>query len=165
MNEFDTLRLAIAKTTRYMNTYLAKVVSDADAEQKGRVLVIIPALGITTPAEGVWADVEQPIGQNVIPTPDSRVSLYFLDGDPSKPVVRGRVTIVKDNVPKTQAKKQLLYKDDDTEILLDQTAKKLTMKYDGDIEITTQKKVNISVKGDVDIKANKVTVNSHLEVS
>lgn len=164
MTEFDSIQQVIAYTTRYMCTYLAKVVNDSDPEQKSRVLVIIPALGQMTPSEGVWADVEKPICTNATPKVDDWLSVYFLDGNPSRPIVRGIVSTVKDNLPKTQKGKQLLYKDEDTEILIEQGGK-IFVNCNGDITIKGGGKISVESSGDITVQGAKVTVNDHLEVS
>ena len=157
MRELESMKYLIANITRFMKTYSAKVVNANDPESKSRVMVIIPDLGITTPAEGVWADVEQPIAENVLPQVDDWLSVYFLDGDPSKPVVRGKITTAKGNVPKTTSNKPLLYKDDDLEIMFDKESKELKPKGSG--------KINIESDGEITVKGSKVTVNDHLEVN
>lgn len=171
---YDALSRIISDSTRYMRTYLGRVVNNSDIAHKGRVLVTIPALGILSDSEAPWADVEQPIGKNVVPAKGDWVSVYFLDGDPSKPVVRGKVTTVSDNVPDTEATARIVYKDEDTEIVLDQSAKKITVTYAGEVEIKLSKevvlktddKLSIESSGDISIKSSgKCIINDHLEVS
>ena len=157
MRELESMKYLIANITRFMKTYSANVVNASDPESKSRVMVIIPDLGITTPAEGVWADVEQPIAENVLPQVNDWLSVYFLDGDPSKPVVRGKITTAKGNVPKTTSNRPLLYKDDDLEIMFDKESKELKLKGSG--------KLSIESDGEITVKGSKVTVNDHLEVS
>lgn len=181
MNEYEALREVIARATRYDRTYMAKVLVDLDPEGKGRVQVAIPDLGILTPAEGVWADVEMPIGVNVSPKIDDWVAIYFLGGDPSKPCVRGRTSIVKDNLPKNANRKQVFYEDDNTKIYYDEanselsidTKYKMTVKIEGNTNIeikgdTTLKSdgdVTLESSGNVEIKGTKLTALSHLEVT
>lgn len=181
MNDYEALRQVIANATRYDKTYMGKVLVDLDPEGKGRVQVAIPDLGILTPAEGVWADVEQPIGVNVSPKADDWVAVYFLGGDPSKPCVRGRTSIVKDNLPKNANKKQVFYEDDNTKIYYDETKQeisvdtkyKVNIKIEGDANVEIKGKVNVKSDGDatiesggnVEIKGSKLTAIGHLEVS
>ena len=181
MNEYEALREVIARATRYDRTYMAKVLVDLDPEGKGRVQVAIPDLGILTPAEGVWADVEMPIGVNVSPKADDWVAVYFLGGDPSKPCVRGRTSIVKDNLPKNANRKQVFYEDDDTKIYYDEakselsidTKYKMIIKIEGDTNVEVKGKTNLKSdgdvtfesKGNVEIKGNKLTALGHLEVT
>lgn len=189
MNEYEALREVIARATRYDRTYMAKVLVDFDPEGKGRVQVAIPDLGILTPAEGVWADVEMPIGVNVSPKADDWVAVYFLGGDPSKPCVRGRTSIVKDNLPKNANRKQVFYEDDDTKIYYDEakselsidTKYKMTIKIEGDTNVEIKGDTNVKVKGktslksdgdvileskgNVEIKGNKLAALGHLEVT
>lgn len=127
MNEYEALREVIARATRYDRTYMAKVLIDLDPEGKGRVQIAIPDLGILTPAEGVWADVEMPIGVNVSPKAGDWVAVYFLGGDPSKPCVRGRTSIIKDNLPKNANCKQVFYEDDNTKIYYDEINSELSI--------------------------------------
>jgi len=164
MNEFETIRQIIANATRYMKTYLGKVLQDVDPEGRGRVMIAIPDLGILTPAEGVWADVEMPVGQNVSPKNGDWVAVYFLNGDFSKPVARGRNSIIKDNLPDNANRKQVFYEDADTKIWYDEAKQEIT--------IDTSYKVNVKCgdatiesSGNVDIKGSKFTALGHLEVT
>ena len=181
MNEYEALRGIIARATRYDRTYMAKVLTDLDPEGKGRVQIAIPDLGILTLAEGVWADVEMPIGVNVSPKVNDWVAVYFLSGDPSKPCVRGRTSIVKDNLPKNTNRKQVFYEDDNTKIYYDETNSelsidtkyKMTVKIEGDTNIEIKGKTNLKSNGDVtlessgnvEIKGSKLTALGHLEVT
>lgn len=181
MNEYEVLREMIARATRYDKTYMAKVLINLDPEGKGRVQVAIPDLGILTPAEGVWADVEMPIGTNISPKVGDWVAVYFLGGDPSKPCVRGRTSIIKDNLPKNANRKQVFYEDDNTKIYYDEakselsidTKYKMTVKIEGDTNIEVKGKTNLKSdgdvtfesKGNVEIKGNKLTALGHLEVT
>ena len=181
MNEYEALREIIARATRYDRTYMAKVLVDLDPEGKGRVQIAIPDLGILTPAEGVWADVEMPIGVNVSPKANDWVAVYFLGGDPSKPCVRGRTSIIKDNLPKNANRKQVFYEDDNTKIYYDEanselsinTKYKMTVKIEGDTNVEIKGKINLKSNGDVtlessgniEIKGGKLTALGHLEVT
>ena len=181
MNEYEALREIIARATRYDRTYMAKVLVDLDPEGKGRVQVAIPDLGILTPAEGVWADVEMPIGVNVSPKANDWVAVYFLGGDPSKPCVRGRTSIIKDNLPKNANRKQVFYEDDNTKIYYDEanselsinTKYKTTVKIEGNANVEIKGKTNLKSNGDVtlessgniEIKGSKLTALGHLEVT
>lgn len=181
MNEYEALREVIARATRYDRTYMAKVLVDLDPEGKSRVQIAIPDLGILTPAEGVWADVEMPIGVNVSPKVDDWVAVYFLGGDPSKPCVRGRTSIVKDNLPKNANHKQVFYEDDNTKIYYDETNSelsidtkyKITVKIEGNTNVEVKGKTNLKSDGDVtlesngniEIKGSKFTALGHLEVT
>lgn len=149
MNEYEALREIIAKATRYDRTYMAKVLIDLDPEGKGRVQIAIPDLGILTPAEGVWADVEMPIGVNVSPKAGDWVAVYFLGGDPSKPCVRGRTSIVKDNLPKNANRKQVFYEDDNTKIYYDEI--------NSELSIDTKYKMTVKIAGDTNIEINGTT--------
>ena len=160
MNEYEALREIIARATRYDRTYMAKVLIDLDPEGKGRVQIAIPDLGILTPTEGVWADVEMPIGVNVSPKAGDWVAVYFLGGDPSKPCVRGRTSIVKDNLPKNANRKQVFYEDDNTKIYYDEinselsidTKYKMTVKIEGDTSIEIKGTTNIKNSGDLSVQ-------------
>lgn len=160
MNEYEALREIIARATRYDRTYMAKVLIDLDPEGKGRVQIAIPDLGILTPAEGVWADVEMPIGVNVSPKAGDWVAVYFLGGDPSKPCVRGQTSIVKDNLPKNANRKQVFYEDDNTKIYYDEinselsidTKYKMTVKIAGNTDIEIKGTTNIKNGGDLSVQ-------------
>ena len=160
MNEYEALREIIARATRYDRTYMAKVLIDLDPEGKGRVRIAIPDLGILTPAEGVWADVEMPIGVNVSPKAGDWVAVYFLGGDPSKPCVRGQTSIIKDNLPKNANRKQVFYEDNNTKIYYDEinselsinTKYKMTVKIEGDTNIEIKGATNIKNGGDLSIQ-------------
>lgn len=158
MSEYEAIRQLVADITRYSQTYLGKVLIDLDPKGKGRVMIAIPALGILNAAEGVWADVEMPIGKNVSPKKDDWVAVYFLDGDSAKPVVRGRVSIVADNLPSNANKKQVFYEDDDTTVYYDETAKKLTVESTYEVEVSV-KNSTLTIDGDA-----KVSVSGDAEV-
>ena len=149
MNEYEALREIIARATRYDRTYMAKVLIDLDPEGKGRVQIAIPDLGILTPAEGVWADVEMPIGVNVSPKAGDWVAVYFLGGDPSKACVRGRTSIVKDNLPKNANRKQVFYEDDNTKIYYDEI--------NSELSIDTKYKMTVKIAGNTDIEIKGAT--------
>ena len=149
MNEYEALREMMARATRYDRTYMAKVLVDLDPEGKGRVQIAIPDLGILTPAEGVWADVEMPIGVNVSPKAGDWVAVYFLGGDPSKPCVRGRTSIVKDNLPKNANRKQVFYEDDNTKIYYDEI--------NSELSIDTKYKMTVKIAGNTDIEIKGAT--------
>ena len=150
MNEYEALREIIARATRYDRTYMAKVLIDLDPEGKGRVQIAIPDLGILTPAEGVWADVEMPIGVNVSPKAGDWVAVYFLGGDPSKPCVRGRTSIIKDNLPKNANRKQVFYEDDNTKIYYDEI--------NSELSIDTKYKMTVKIAGDTNIEIKGATI-------
>ena len=149
MNEYEALREIIARATRYGRTYMAKVLIDLDPEGKGRVQIAIPDLGILTPTEGVGADVEMPIGVNVSPKVGDWVAVYFLGGDPSKPCVRGRTSIVKDNLPKNANRKQVFYEDDNTKIYYDEI--------NSELSIDTKYKMTVKIAGNTDIEIKGAT--------
>ena len=165
MTDYEALLQVISRTTRYMRTYLAKVIDNKDNDGRGRVLIIIPELGIITESEGVWADVEQPVSHNVIPAIDDWVSVYFMSGDASKPTVRGIVNSIKDNVPETDEQNRLLYKDEVLKVNLDIENKELTIETDGKINISITGDTEISVDGEVKLTSSKTTINGHLEIS
>lgn len=119
MNEYDIILRIISQSTKYMRTYLGKVIDNNDVSGRSRIKMIIPGIGIIDDSEGVWVDVEQPIGQNVCPSIGSWLSVYFVDGDASKPVARGLITNVIDNVLKSDYNNLILYKDDNLEIIRD----------------------------------------------
>ena len=174
MNDYEALREVVARATRYDRTYMAKVLADLDPEGKGRVQIAIPDLGILTPAEGVWADVEMPIGVNVSPKIDDWVAVYFLGGDPSKPCVRGRTSIVKDNLPKNANRKQVFYEDDNTKIYYDEakselsidTKYKMTIKIEGDANVEIKGKTSLKSNGDLSIQSDgKTNIKSSGDVT
>lgn len=140
MNELETLRQIVADMLRYTYTFLAKVIDNHDPEQNSRIKVIIPALGILT--EGVWADIETPINQNIYPQIGDWVSVYFLDGDVNKPVIRGKLSIMKNNLPNNSNGDQILYQNDKIKIIHDPKENTLyidsdcTVKVNGHLEIS-----------------------------
>ncbi len=164
MNEYEALREVIARATRYDKTYMAKVLIDLDPEGKGRVQIAIPDLGILTPAEGVWADVEMPIGVNVSPKAGDWVAVYFLGGDPSKPCIRGQTSIVKDNLPKNANRKQVFYEDDSTKIYYNEAKSELSIDTNYKVKIKCGD-ATIESSGNIEIKGNKLTALGHLEVT
>lgn len=152
MNEYEALREVISRATRYDRTYMGKVLTDFDPEGRGRVQIAIPDLGILTSTESVWADVEMPIGVNVSPKAGDWVAVYFLGGNPSKPCVRGRTSIVKDNLPKNANRKQVFYEDDNTKIYYDETNSELSIDTKYKMTIKIEGDTNIEIKGNANIK-------------
>jgi uncharacterized protein involved in type VI secretion and phage assembly len=72
----------------YYGVYLGVVCNNSDPQQSGRVQIRVPALGATA-----WAQVASPVGSittGKVPS-GATVVVAFERGDPSRPLVLGRV--------------------------------------------------------------------------
>jgi len=108
---YGIIKDLIAQETRYMRIYDGQVFDVADPLSKGRVHVTIPALGWMTPNEGPWCDPEYISGGLVVPTVGTWVKIWFLGGDPARPIYGPKLGHVKDSKPS-------VYADQTTEVIM-----------------------------------------------
>jgi hypothetical protein len=87
-NEYDIKGLIseiIREETVFLRHYIGEVVDNSDLLNKGRVLVTIAELGFDEPSAGMWCYPRQ--GNSIsIPEVGSFVEVYFMGGDPNRPV-------------------------------------------------------------------------------
>lgn len=83
---YGLIRDIVARETRYMRHYDAQVVDNKDSAGKGRVRVIVPALGRFNADEGMTAWPRYINHALSVPKRDEWVELYFMNADPNRPV-------------------------------------------------------------------------------
>ena len=96
--DFKSLIVRIVRDeVRWMRHYLAQVVDNKDTLSKGRVKVIIPELGFDTAEQGMWCFPRQ--GNSLsVPLQDEYVEIYFVAGDPNRPVYLHYATEANDKL-------------------------------------------------------------------
>ena len=74
----------------YFGVYIGQITDSTDPLRSGRVRISLPMLGI---GSATWAPVVSPLGSTPSGTAQvgARVVVAFEGGDPSRPVVLGRV--------------------------------------------------------------------------
>ncbi len=92
------LRGLIARETRFLRHYLGEVRDVTDPLNRGRVLVHIKELGWTEDSSGAWCWPRDRHSMDV-PMVGEWVEVYFMGGDPTRPVYLGRATEIKDQGP------------------------------------------------------------------
>ena len=82
-------RSSFVSTETLPGVYRATVASSADPLGRGRLQVVVPEAG----AEPIWAEVARPLdgGTGVAPDDATPVWVAFERGEPSSPVVLGRL--------------------------------------------------------------------------
>jgi hypothetical protein len=94
------LNSIILEETKYLRHYPAIVVTNVDIENKGRVLVTCDELGMSTPDLGIWA-VPRFMHSMTVPMIGEYVELYFIAGDPNRPVYLGKCNEMFLQLPNT----------------------------------------------------------------
>lgn len=94
-----------------------------DPLKKGRVLVLIPALGWDTNDKGAWCST---IDKNLLSTVkvDDWLIIQFVDGNSNSPICIGKSTRIKDQLPKNYDGEPT------THILFESPENKIMLKYD-----------------------------------
>lgn len=126
LKDIKGLIISIIKNEfKFWKHYLGQVMDNQDSLVSGRVLVTIPELGFFSQDQAVWAAPRQGNSLNV-PLKGEWVEIYFIGGDPNRPVylhyageVQGQspksYTEIEDRVifesPKTE--EYIKYNDDD----------------------------------------------------
>lgn len=95
----ELLTAIIAEQTTYLQTYEGKIVDIIDAEKKGRVLCLIPALGWDTNDLGAWC---YPSDKNALVEPQVNdwVRVGFMYGERERPFYFGVMTEIEGMLPK-----------------------------------------------------------------
>jgi hypothetical protein len=95
---YNLIAEIIKEETTFLRHYLALVVNNVDPIKKGRVLVLIPELGFDTPDAGMWSFPRQSSSM-IVPEVNDYVEIYFMAGDPNRPVFIYPATEMADMVP------------------------------------------------------------------
>jgi hypothetical protein len=113
-SEYGMLKDLIAQETRYTRVYEGQVCNLDDPLLRGRVQLVSPALGWLTPDQAPWCDPEYVNGGIIVPELNAWVKLYFLSGDPSRPVYGQKLGHVADNKPTayTDKTKKIIFQDE-----------------------------------------------------
>jgi len=94
--ELGIIEEIVRRETRFLRHYAGKVLDNQDPLGKGRVLVAIMELGHSSEDEGPWAWPRYRGGQ-VTPEKGEHVEVYFMAGDPGRPVYIGKMAEMKDS--------------------------------------------------------------------
>jgi hypothetical protein len=119
----------VKQELRYYKHYIGQVRDTADKLNKGRVLVTIPILGWDSPEKGAWCFPRQMHSLSV-PAVDEWVEVYFLNGDPNRPVYMGISAEIQDMIPDN-------YSSPDIDILFEDPENKINVQYDRKADIMT----------------------------
>jgi len=121
----------IKRETVYLRHYIGEVVDNEDSLKKGRIKVTLPELGFLSKDLSIWCNPRQGHGLSV-PKVGSWVEVYFINGDPEKPVYLYLASEIAENTPKGytgDVKQHVLFEDPDDEnglILYENNGTKLT---------------------------------------
>lgn len=88
----------IREETMFLRHYIGQVFNNVDPLRKGRVLALIPELGFDTPDSGMWCFPRQSSSM-VVPEIGDYVEVYFMAGDPNRPVFIYPACEMADMVP------------------------------------------------------------------
>ena len=103
-DELSIIRTIIYRETRYLRHYLGKVLVNQDEVAKGRVCAQIPELGFglsaagDDPTTGLWCWPRDRHSMDV-PNVGEWVEVYFMAGDPRRPVYLGQASELTGNEP------------------------------------------------------------------
>lgn len=90
----------VKEETIFLRHYLGMVSNNKDKFRKGRIQVTLPELGFMTPAEGFWCWPRQ--GDSLsVPEVDSIVEVYFMGGNPDRPVYMSYTSEMENMTPTT----------------------------------------------------------------
>lgn len=120
-DEYGEIKDIIAREIRYLKTYTGKVLSTDDELKRGRVKLAIPELGWLTEDQSPWTEPEYPLRGCIVPDVGDWVTVFFLAGNPARPVYRSRTGEIKESWPTsyTGPEIKVLYEDADITILYD----------------------------------------------
>lgn len=95
---YSIIREIIHDEVLYLRHYIGEVVDDQDDLNKGRVKITIPDIGHYTNDTALWCYPRQGAGMS-IPKVGSYAEIYFIAGDPTRPVYLYPASEVVDNIP------------------------------------------------------------------
>lgn len=98
-NDLEVLQDLIHEETMYLRHYYGQVMANVDPEKKGKVLVTIPEIGLSEISGGIWC---YPRDRHSMSVPNIKeyVEVYFVAGDPDRPVYMGQCNEMLLQVPK-----------------------------------------------------------------
>jgi hypothetical protein len=121
----DEIARIVRRETRYLRHYWAEVLDVNDPSSKGRVKVAIPMLNWNDESTGAWC-MPRDLHSMVVPNVGEFVEVYFLEGNPNKPVYLGQVHEITGGTPSQYdgPMKVILYEDPngDSSVVFDKDA-------------------------------------------
>ncbi len=122
--ELGIIEEIVRRETRFLRHYTGKVLDNQDPLGKGRVLVAIAEFGQSSEDEGPWTWPRYRGGQ-VTPERGEFVEVYFMAGDPGRPVYIGKMAEMKDSKVKG-------YEGPHTRVLFSDETEDMRIVYDED---------------------------------
>lgn len=108
------LRGLVARETRYLRHYLGEVRDVDDPLVRGRVLVRVPELGWNENSTAAWCWPRERHAMD-LPRVGEWVEVYFMAGDPARPVYLGQAGEIRDQAPADHdGKLRVLFQDPDS---------------------------------------------------
>lgn len=114
-DELSILRAIIFQETRFLRHYAGEVIDNEDPDGKGKVKVQVSELGWSTAANSSWCWPRTRHSMD-IPAVGEMVEVYFMAGDPRRPVYLGQAAEWEGNIPESYdgPDKVVLYQDPET---------------------------------------------------
>lgn len=113
----------VREETRYLRHYFGTVLRNDDELNRGRVLASVPELGWNTEDQAAWCFPRQAHALSV-PAIEEIVEIYFMAGDPNRPVYLGLPADFVDNLPPS-------YVDPTTHIVFEDPQEATLIRWDG----------------------------------
>lgn len=96
---YQAIKRIVHKETIWLRHYIGIVKKTVDPENEGRVLVLIPELGIDSEENGFWCS-SRDKNSISLPALDDWVEVYFISGDRDRPVYMGVANEMMGMLPK-----------------------------------------------------------------
>lgn len=168
-DEYGEILDILARETRFLKTYTGKVLSVDDELARGRVKLSIPELGWLTEDQSPWTEPEYPLRGCIVPDVGDWVTVFFLAGNPARPVYRSRTGEIKDSWPAsyTGPEMRILYDDGTTVIMYNTKEKKLsitgpeTISIDGNATTLSGKTLTIDESDKITVDGSAIELNGN----
>ena len=100
----DIIRKIVLQETLYLRVYRGQVKNFLDPMRKGRMLIVVPDLGIVGPEVGFWC---YPSDKNSLTSLkfNDWTNVYFMNGDKDQPRYFGKANDMTDMLPKNYDKR------------------------------------------------------------
>jgi phage baseplate assembly protein gpV len=134
----------VRRETRYLRHYWGEVAVTTDPLRKGRVKVIVPVLGWDDQSKAAWCTPRQ-LKALVVPNRGDFVEVYFMEGNPEKPVYIGQIQEFNDQTPEAYSV--------GTDVVYDSGDTKITVN-------TQSGQIDVEGSGVVNVKGGTVTVEA-----